>query len=517
MITTVMASMVAPLFAMLSHLASWELWVGISIISAIQFYWKTRPLAIPLTIPGPKRYPYIGYLLHVLRYWHVWPTETTRLAKLYKRTWGGPLPNLGGLPGGYFYIHDEVNIKYILSTNFDNYVKGSIWRKVFGEMLGKGIFAVDGDRWKVHRKLMSNMFSRNLLRHTAVVMQQKLRVLLDLFKKRNAEDGDFTIDIQDIFFRLTIDVTSIVTFDMDLQSVENEKQHEFALAFDEIGNLCQKRFTDPFFEIKKALQLSYRERRIGKLKRMIDDFAYKVIASKRRDVDKGSQLGPDLLSRFIDYAERNNEEILDNDLRDVVMNVLLAGRDTTACALSWTFYELTRHPKVIAKIKNEVDEVCGAGDGAEYSYETISKLKYVHCVALEVLRLHPPVAEDPRYAVKDDVLPDGTRIPAGVGIDLCFYAMGRKEEIWGDDALDFRPERFIGEKEPSLFKYTVFNAGPRTCLGRPLALMDMKLVMSILLTSDFEFIDHKGHTGEYLWTLVESIKGGFEVAVTKRK
>lgn len=410
-------------------------------------------------------------------------------------------------------------MRHILQSNFDNYGKGDVWIRNLGEMLGVGIFAVDGARWKVHRKLMSNMFSRNLLRHTAVVTREKLLEVLDTFKRRadaaeaggNISDG-FNIDIQDVFFRLTLDITSIVTFDIDLESVGNEKQHEFALAFDELSNLCQKRFLDPLFEIKRLLRLSSRERRIRVLKRIVDEFAYKVIASKRREE---SPLGPDLLSRFIDHAEKTNESISDSELRDVIMNVLLAGRDTTACALSWTFYELTRHPDVVNKIISEVKSVCGVGDDAEYTYDTMAKLKYAHCVALEVLRLHPSVTNDPRYAAKADVLPDGTKIPAGAGFDLCFYTMGRKEELWGENALQFKPDRFLHVKEPSPFKYPVFNAGPRMCLGKPLALMNMKLAMAILLTSEFEIVDRIGHSGEYLWTLVESMKDGFEVNVSK--
>lgn len=84
----------------------------------------------------------------------------------------------------------------------------------------------------------------------------------------------------------------------------------------------------------------------------------------------------------------------------------------------------------------------------------------------------------------------------------------RKESPWGRDALEFRPERFLNEKEPSPFKYSMFNAAQRICLGRPLALMNMKLAMSILLSSKFDLTDKRGHSGEYLWTLVQSMKDG---------
>lgn len=504
---------------------AWKCFVAVAITFVAGFFFATKPLPIPSSLPGPKQYPYIGYLPHVLQHWHEWPTETTRLAKKYKRTWGGPLPNFGGLPGAYFYISHEENLQHILKTNFDNYGKGDMWTRVLGELLGKGIFAVDGDRWKMHRKLMSNMFSRNLLRHSAAIFRTKIIEVLKTFEKGaaaadaaqveegNLGNGFFKVDLQDVFFRLTLDSMSIVSFDVDLHSVENEKQHEFALAFDELSNLCQKRFLDPLFQLKRFFRLSWRENRIRVLKKVVDGFAYKVIASKRRSADEGSPLGPDLLSRFIDHARTTDEEISDSDLRDVIMNVLLAGRDTTACALSWTFYELTRNPDVVQKITEEVESVCGVGDQAEYTYDTMAKLRYTHCVALEVLRLHPSVTNDPRYAVQDDLLPDGTRIPAGAGFDLCFYTMLRKEETWGDDALQFKPERFLNEKETSPFKYPVFHAGPRTCLGKPLALMNMKLAMSIMLTSEFKIMDRIGHTGEYLWTLVESMKDGFEVQI----
>ena len=139
-----------------------------------------------------------------------------------------------------------------------------------------------------------------------------------------------------------------------------------------------------------------------------------MIQRKRRTADQGSPLGPDLLSRFIDAGVSSDKE-----LRDIVMNVVLAGRDTTAVSMSWTFFELTRHPEVVTRIVQEVEQVCGEGAQAEYSYDTMAQLKYTHAVVMEVLRLHPPVTNDPRFAVTDDTLPDGNRVPAGGGIDMC--------------------------------------------------------------------------------------------------
>ena len=92
----------------------------VSLVSII--YYKTKPFPIPSSLPGPKRYPWLGFLWHPIKYWDIWPTETTRLAKLYKRTWGGPLPRFGAMPGAYFYIHDENNIRHVLKDNFHAYL-----------------------------------------------------------------------------------------------------------------------------------------------------------------------------------------------------------------------------------------------------------------------------------------------------------------------------------------------------------------------------------------------------------
>ena len=169
------------------------------------------------------------------------------------------------------------------------------------------------------------------------------------------------------------------------------------------------------------------------------------------------------------------------------------------------------------KLIREVESICGTGEDAEYSFETMNELKYTHCALLEILRLHPPVPINMRCAVNSDTLPDGTRVPPGAGISLNYYALGRNTEIWGQDAAELRPERFMGEKEPSSFKYPVFHAGPRACIGKPLAMMSMKLVLSMLLSSGIEFKDRDGHSGEYEMALTSSMTGSFPMEISRRK
>ena len=498
----------------------------------------------------------VGILPHVIKTWDDWPEEAARFSHKYGRTWGGGLPNVPGMNGAFFFVVDEESIHHILSKNFENYQKGKAFQSLYGDLLGWGIFATDGNLWRVHRKVMSNMFSRNLLRQTSKVSKAKLDEVAELMQNRIASSPDevANLDLQDIFFRMTFDITSYVAFGCEMNSFKADGQHRFACSFDEMQllitvsqdqerclNECyflsnvfltifyqhsfkssikllatfQERILDPLYELKRLFQIGSREKRIAQLKQILFEEAMEIINSRRRSVADGDKLGPDLLSRFLDHAKKVGQPLRDDELQSVVMNVMIAGRDTTACALSWGFYELTKRPDIVQNITQEVAKVCGNED-PDYSFDKISELRYTHAVVMEILRLHPSVPNDHKYAVCDDVLPDGTFIPAGAAVAWLPLAMGRDKNIWGEDALEFKPARFLNAKEPSMYKYPVFNAGPRTCLGKPLALSTMKLTLAYLLPK-FDFEDSLGHSGEYKWTMVRSMKDGFQVGVSVKK
>ena len=155
---------------------------------------------------------------------------------------------------------------------------------------------------------------------------------------------------------------------------------------------------DPLFGLKRLLQIGSRERRISVLKRVITEEASAVIKTRRRSVEDGARLGPDLLSRFLEHSKKVGQPMHDGELHSVVMNTLIAGRDTTACGLSWAFFELSKRPEIVQKIVEEADQVCGKNN-PDYSYDKICQLRYTHAVVMEVLRLHPSLPNDHKYAV----------------------------------------------------------------------------------------------------------------------
>ncbi|GMH66907.1 hypothetical protein TL16_g04539 [Triparma laevis f. inornata] len=516
--------------------------------------WKSiKPYHPPKNVPGPPCKPFVGVLHLIDKNWSTLPDFILSYDQKFGRSWAAPVPNIGLLGSCLFSLVTEENIKHVLKDEFANYEKGKNVREALGEFLGDGIFTADGPSWKHHRKVASQMFSRNLMRNGTTVALRQVKLLVEkLDKLTQPSSTSSTVDMQDMFFRMTIDVFASIAFGVELDSILSDKPHPFAVAFDEVQNLSQKRFRDPIWRWKRNLQvrscedeaqrgakrratnmifkrLTDAERRIRKGCKTMKDFAMEVIHSKRREASNNESMGPDLLSRFLDTKNPfDGEAPGDNELRDIVMNFMIAGRDTTACALSWTLYELAKNPEVCVKVVEEIQQVCNGGDAAasrsrtfsdaEYSYENIGNLTYTHAVAMEVLRLHPSVPVDIKFAVKADKLPDGTFIPAGSSVLYSPYAMGRNEKIWGVDAKKFKPERFVDDgkiSEPSQYKFTTFNAGYRLCLGKPLAMLEIKLALAMLLPR-FKFSIANGHKGGYQSTLVLPMAPELMMTVTKR-
>jgi len=496
--------------------------ISIIILMAVTIIHRwIKPFHVPNSVPGPKREPLLGILRFIINNWENWPEKCVELSNLYKRTWGGPILNVGGLGGAVFFLTDDACLRYVLNDNFDNYVKGDSFQDLLGELLGDGIFASDGDAWKMHRKIASTMFTKNLLRHSAKVMCDKLKDFETVLRK--ASDDGKSLNLQDLFFCLTIDTVAYIVFGVELNSILKGSQHRFAIAFDNLQHMSHLRFQDPLYKIKRVFQITERERMIRKELAVLDEFAYEIINSKRRSAENGEELGADLLSRYMassisNCSNKNDKSEAESEkfFRHIIMNFVIAGRDTTACALSWTFYELIRRPDVVEAIRKEVASVIGEGDDTDYSLETLGKLKYTHCVIMEVLRLHPSVPNILKFCVRDDTLPDGTFIPAGSSMCYAPMSFGRSEARWGKDYAEFKPERFLSQSEPSAYLFPVFNAGYRTCLGKPMAIMNMKLILAYLLPR-FDFAEAEPHSGAGKWTLVRSMRDGFFVSVSKKE
>ncbi|EFH64622.1 hypothetical protein ARALYDRAFT_338681 [Arabidopsis lyrata subsp. lyrata] len=188
-------------------------------------------------------------------------------------------------------------------------------------------------------------------------------------------------------------------------------------------------------------------------------------------------------------------------------------RDTTSSALTWFFWLLSKNPEAMNKIRQEVNKKMPRFDPAD-----LDKLVYLHGAVCETLRLYPPVPFNHKSPAKPDVLPSGHKVDENWKIVISMYALGRMKSVWGDDAEDFRPERWISysgrlKHEPS-YKFLAFNAGPRACLGKKLTFLQMKTVAAeIIRNYDIKVVE--GHKTEPVPSVLFRMQHGLKVNITK--
>ncbi|KAF2577434.1 hypothetical protein F2Q68_00005951 [Brassica cretica] len=204
----------------------------------------------------------------------------------------------------------------------------------------------------------------------------------------------------------------------------------------------------------------------------------------------------------------------------------MAIRDTSSSALTWFFWLLSKNPHVEAKIRQEINtNLPNPASSQERPWsaidrrEFLNKLVYLHGALYETMRLYPPLPFQRKTSIKSDVLPSGHIVDANSNIIFLIIALGRIRSVWGEDALEFKPERWVSETgelrhEPSS-KFLVFNTGPRTCSGKHLAMTSMKtIVVEILQHYDIKLVEgHKIKPKAHLNLLM---KHGLRVTLTKR-
>ncbi|KAG6435692.1 hypothetical protein SASPL_100567 [Salvia splendens] len=426
--------------------------------------------------------PVVGTVFDQLFYLNRLYDYQTEMAKKHK-TWRLLAPDQSEV-----YTADARNVEYILKSKFYNFNKEQYNQDIMGDLFGQGIFVVDGDKWRQQKKLARFEFSTRVLRdYSCSVFRQKAEKLVKTVQEFSKHNLSF--DVQALLMRYTLDSIFTVGFGVDLNCLEesNAEGNEFIKAFDDSNELVYRRYVDPIWKIKRYLNICG-EATLKKNIGLIHSFVDRVIRTKREQMEK--EQNDDLLSRFLVESKKDPETMNNQYLRDIILSFMVAGKDTTANALSWFLYMLCKNTLIQEKIAQEVRKFCSRNDATVSEFvesitdEALDEMHYLHATITETLRLYPAVPVDGRCAETDDTLPDGYRLKRGDGVYYIAYAMGRMQYIWGDNAEEFKPERWLknGVFQPeSPFKFVAFNAGPRTCLGKDISYRQMKIVSAALL------------------------------------
>ena len=383
-----------------------------------------------------------------------------------------------GTPG--YLTCDPRNLQAILATQFRDFELGPYRRGLMRPLLGNGIFAADGHQWERARAMMRPQFARDQVADLELEEEH----VANLMRALAVDPGlgwTPAVDLQVLFFRLTLDSACQFLFGRSIDSqllnlpanaggatlnigAETDEAN-FARAFDESQFWCASRgrFQD-FYWLMDGWPF---RKHIKVVHSFIDHFV-QLALQKRREGTKIEEKGRYV---FLDALVAETQDPI--ELRYQLVNILLAGRDTTASTLGWAFYVLARHPDVWRKLRNAVLNDFGTyKNPTDISFEKLKGCTYLQHFIHETLRLYPVVSVNTRRAVKPTTLPvgggpDGTAplfVRPDMNIDYSVHTMHRLEKYWGPDALEFKPERWIARRPG--WEYLPFNGGPRICLGR---------------------------------------------------
>lgn len=444
--------------------------IGLFLFMLISFtYWfYKRYGAQPINVPGPRLFPFIGSFIQFLFNRETFYDWTYGLSQQYDGDiFALSFPFMQPM---YFLKKPEL-VKYVLKDNMINYNRKPMY-EIFGDLLGQGLFNNDGNLWKEQRKLASHMFSTKRLNQKAfssfLTATDKLINIIDRYIDKNEP-----FDMKDLMFRLTMDSIAEIAFDYDTKCLTTALVPEFTQSMDWCTRYLFYRGNDPFWRLRVLLNIP-NEQTYRKKLAILNQTCYKIIQERREKIEEGFE-GDDILSQFMKQGNFS-----DQYLRDIVLTFIIAGRDTTAASLTWLFYELCKAPENNKKIISEIESVGINSDKDEQDVDKYQKLQFIQYSLFETLRLHPPVPMDTKFPENDDILPNGVEVKAGSTIVYSPYIFGRIKQIFGEDVDKFVPERFENNKFTD-YEFLAFNAGPRLCLGKFFAILEVKVVMTRLL------------------------------------
>lgn len=433
-------------------------------------------------------YDLLEDMLHIREYGY-WGENWAKLVARYGFTY-----NFKILGDDQIFTGEPENVKAILATEFPSFEKGSKFREAMNSVLGSGVFNADGDMWKFHRSISRPFFNRERVTDFEIFAQHSDAAISLMLSRARA---GYPVELQDLTGRFTLDSATDFLFGTCVNSLESELPYpgelanngskirndktplsnadEFIRAFNEAQVIISDRVWIgaiwPLFEF-------WKDRSVEPMKvisSFIDPILSQALSKKKErkalgDGDESEQ------ATLLDHLVTQTDDT--KVIKDEIMNIIVAGRDTTSTTLSYLLYFMALHPDVMNRLREEVLHMVGSTEHP--TYDNLRDMKYMRAVINETLRLMPPVPVNIRQTVAAVLLPTKDEhgrhyyVPPHTSVSYSAWFMHRRKDLWGPDAEEFDPDRFIDERVSKYlvsnpFIFLPFNAGPRICLGQQFA------------------------------------------------
>jgi cytochrome P450 len=367
-------------------------------------------------------------------------------------------------PGETMYLlRRPEHLKHVLVDNARNYVRGKDFERLAG-LVGPSMITTEGDVWRKLRRTSQPSFHKDVLGPMASTISGLCGEMLDEWKTRGKP-----IDAAAEMMRLTLRVIGRLSFSTDIGDGSSEIGSAVAVILKHANDLITNPFHIPDYiptpenlRVKHAIDV-------------FDRLIFQQLAERRREKTHTH----DLLGLLLEAKdEETGEGLSDEEIRNELRTFLVAGHETTSVALTWTLVLLSKHPAVLQRLCKEVDDALG---GKVPTLANLPSLRYATMVCEESMRLYPPIWMTSRAAVAEDEIA-GYRVPRGMALLLSPYVTHRLADVW-ENPEGFDPERFAPDKvaarHPSA--YFPFFAGPHKCIGYPLAMMEMQIILPMIV------------------------------------
>jgi cytochrome P450 len=361
----------------------------------------------------------------------------------------------------YFLSHPD-HIEHVLRVNHLNYNKDTL-HFVF-LIFGQGLASSDGELWKRQRRMAQPMFRHDSVKMFGRIMTDAAEELCERLKP--FADTGTPVRLDKYMRELTLTVVARSLFGLDIEPYMPEVHRIVGTA----SEFLSARVVNPFVPSSMPTPLNLRlKSAMSDFRRLVD----RIIAERRRQGRDHN----DLLSMLIDARDEAGNGMDDHQLQDEVITLIVAGFDTTAAGLTWSFYLLSKYPEAAHRLREEL--ACALG-GSAPTIDDLPRMPFPRMVFQEALRLYPPIWIIARRAIGEDRLGEYD-VPAGTEVAMSPWVMHHHPQYW-ENPEGFNPDRFTPEqvKARPEFAYLPFGGGPRTCIGNHFAVLEGQLAMSVI-------------------------------------
>ncbi|KAJ7853718.1 cytochrome P450 monooxygenase CYP63 [Mycena olivaceomarginata] len=388
---------------------------------------------------------------------------------------------------------DESVVKFVSSTGFSHFEKGILWHERIDKLLGTGLFNAEGDLWKTGRAIARPFFAKERISDFEI-FERTCSTTLDLIASRSRQN--LPIDIQDLVSRFTLDSASEFLFGMKLNTLSQPltvpgkvklgpkgsipidgatEFDEFTEAFERVAVIITRRGTQgdtwPLLELFEDKT----EDSIATIMNWLEPIVNRAISDKENGKAAGAVTPLDD-NVFLDFLAAKTDDV--EHIRYELVTYLIASRDTTASLLTFVLYFFAMYPAVCDRLRKEILDALGPEESPTYA--SLRNMKYLRAVLNEALRLFPSAPLIARTSLNTPLVIPASKeqalyFPPRTQVMMVSLLLHRRHELWGDDADEFRPERWLdpattAKVNATPFMYCPFAGGPRICIGQEFAL-----------------------------------------------